>query len=366
MLGIPFSHPYDSVKDSSDGIEWTRWFVGGRINLSEACVDRWAGETPDATAIVAEREDGTSSSLTYGELADAVGRCAGALAAAGVEKGDAVGVYLPMSPEAVVAFLAVARIGAIFVPIFSGYGPDAVADRLTDPPTKALVCADGFHRRGRLVEMKEVADQALERAGQPAETVLMVRYVERDDAPRMVGRDVDWAEALERADPAPATPTESEDPVMLAYTSGTTGRPKGAIHVHGGLTVKMIEEGAFQTDLHPDDRLMWVTDMGWIMGPWMVIAGLGNGGSIVTYDGAPDHPGPDRVWEIVAKHRITVLGLSPTFVRAIQPHGAGLATRHDLSSLVSFGSTGEPWNPDPWWWLFRDVGGERVPIVNIS
>lgn len=366
FLGIPFSRPFTRVRNSTKGVEWTTWFDDGLINLSVVCVDRWARETPDAPALIAEHEDGTSETLTFVELLDAVERCCGALQQLGVTEGDAVAVYLPMSAEAVIAFLGAARAGAIFVPIFSGYGPEAVATRLTDPPPNVLICANGFTRRGTLISMKEIADEALSRAGDPVDALLVVDYSERDDTPMREGRDHWWSAALDSAEPAAAAPTSSEDPVVLAYTSGTTGRPKGAVHVHGGFTIKMAQEGAFQADLKPGDRLMWATDMGWIMGPWMVVAGLANGASIVAYDGAPDHPGPDRIWEIVAKHSIGVLGISPTFIRSIQPHGSAIARRHDLSSLTAFGSTGEPWNPDPWMWLFNDVGRAEIPIVNLS
>ena len=364
FLGIEFDPPYDRVMDTSRGPEWATWFIDGGVNLSQICVDRWAAETPDAVAIVAEREDGSSSAMSFAELHDAVGRVSGGLRALGVGHGDAVGVFLPMSPEAVISFLAIARLGAVFIPIFSGYGPEAVATRLDDPKPKVLICPDGFVRRGRVVMAKETADAAVAEAG-GIEHVVVVRYAGRPDTPWTDGRDT-WFEALYRADPIGAAATRSEDPVLLAYTSGTTGRPKGAIHVHGGLTVKLAQEGAFQADLRPGDRLMWATDMGWIMGPWMVVAGLANGASIITFDGAPNYPGPGRIWEIVEKHRITFLGISPTLIRSLQAHGADHAANHDLSSLEAFGSTGEPWNPDPWWWLFGDVGRQQIPIVNLS
>ena len=365
FLGIPFSTRYTKVADRSRGPEWTTWFEGGELNLSAACVDRWAAATPTAPAIIAEREDGSSLSLTFQELADRVSRVAGGLRSLGVEAGEAVAVYLPMSAEAVIALLAIARIGAVFIPIFSGYAAEAVATRLADPRPRVLVCADGFSRRGRLVTMKESADSAVAEAGEGIDHVVVVDYAGRGDVPWTDGRDLTW-ESLLDSSPLGPVPLPSEQPVLLAYTSGTTGRPKGAVHVHGGFTVKIAQEGAFQMDVSAGDRLMWATDMGWIMGPFLVVAGLANGASIVAYDGAPDHPGPDRLWEIVAKHRITHLGLSPTLVRALQPHGAELARRHDLSSLLAFGSTGEPWNPDPWWWLFREVGDELIPIVNLS
>jgi acetyl-CoA synthetase len=364
-LGIPFTQPYRQVMDLSRGAPWARWFVGGQVNLSAACVDRWVESQGDLPAVIGEREDGESVAWTFSELREVVSRLAGGLARLGVQPGDAVGVFLPMSPEAIAAFLATARVGAEFIPIFSGYAAEAVANRLLDPRPRVLICADGFFRRGRLVEMKEVADAAVDIAGGGIDHVVVVHYAGRDDTPWTEGRDVAWADVL-RSEPADALPVDSEHPVMIAYTSGTTGRPKGSVHVHGGFTVKIAQEGAFLTDVHPGDRLMWATDMGWIMGPWMTVAALANGATAVTYDGAPDHPGPDRLWEVAEKHRLTHLGLSPTLIRALQPHGADQARRHDLSSLRAFGSTGEPLNPDPWWWLFREVGGEQVPIVNIS
>lgn len=363
-LGIPFSTPFSRVLDLSEGPQWARWFTDGELNLSQACVDRWASETPDATAIVAEKEDGDSTSLTFSELDEAVSSLAGGLVALGVEQGDAVAVYLPMSAEAVIALLATVRVGAIFIPIFSGYGAEAVATRLEDPRPRVVICADGFTRRGKHIPMKETADEAIEMAG-GVDHVIVADYSHRPDTPHTPGRDVPWSEAIAHSPVGPVA-LPAEHPAIIAYTSGTTGRPKGAILAHGGLTVKLAQEGAFQTDIHAGDRLMWATDMGWIMGPWMVVAALANGAAVATFDGAPDYPGPDRIWEIVAKHRLTHLGLSPTLVRALQPHGAEVAHRHDLSSLQVFGSTGEPWNPDPWWWLFREVGNERIPIVNIS
>ncbi len=365
FLGIPFARPYSRVRNRTAGLPWTTWFDDGVINLSAACVDRWATETPEAVAIVSEHEDGTWDEITFTELLDRVSRLAGALHRLGVGRGDPVAVFLPMSEQAVVAFLAIARLGALFIPIFSGYGAEAVATRITDPRPRVLICADGYVRRGKAISMKEIADEAVAMAG-GIEHVVVVPYANRDGVAWTDGRDIGWDTALSDADPLEAVDTPAETPVVLAYTSGTTGRPKGAVLVHGGLTVKLAQEGAFQADFHPGDRITWLTDMGWIMGPWMVIAGLTNGATIVTYDGAADSPGPDRVWAMVEKHRLTFLGLSPTFVRTIQPHGAAQARQHDLSSLHAIGSTGEPWNPDPWWWLFRDVGNERIPIINLS
>ena len=364
-LDVPFSKTYQTTLDTTAGIPFPRWFQEGEINLSEACVDRWATSGPHRMALVTEREDGNQCSYTYGEMLDFVEKAAGALGESGAARGDTVAVYLPMIPEGVVAMLAAARIGAIYVPIFSGFGAEAVASRLAACNPAVFVTADGYTRRGKRVEMKEIADRAIMLSGvDPA--VLVVSNLGRSDPPMTSGRDRSWESVLDKAVPVGAASTGAEDPVLLAYTSGTTGKPKGVVHVQGGLTVKLAVEGAFQFEIQPEDRLMWMTDMGWIMGPWMVVAGMANGASIGCYDGAPDYPTPGRTWQLVESMGITVLGISPTLIRALQPHGAGEAKEADLSTLRAFGSTGEPWNPDPWWWLFRKVGSEKRPIINIS
>jgi acetyl-CoA synthetase len=365
FLGLPFDRPWKAVRDTSRGHPWATWFIGAWFNLSRACVDRWAEDDPGRTAVRSAKESGETRELSFGRLKEEVSRLAGALRSLGVQRGDAVAVYLPMGQEAVVSLLAVARLGAVFIPVFSGYGAETVATRLEDPKPKVLICANGFQRRGSLVEMKEVADRAARFAG-GIRHLLVVEYTDRESTPMTGQRDVWWHDVVPTAEPLDPVPTGAEDPVLIAYTSGTTGRPKGAVHVQGGLTVKVAEEGAFQAELTRDDVLMWATDMGWIMGPWMVLAGLANGAAIATYDGAPDHPGPDRIWQVVADLGVTFLGISPTLVRALQPHGSEQAHKHDLSRLQAFGSTGEPWNPDPWWWLFREVGEETRPIINIS
>lgn len=365
FIGLPFDPPWSAIRDTSRGHPWATWFVGSGFNLSVACVDRWAEDAPDHPAIRSMKENGETRELSYGQLLEEVERLAGALTGLGVGRGDAVAVYLPMSTEAVLSLLAVARLGAIFIPVFSGYAAGAVATRLDDPKPKVMICANGFERRGSLIPMKKTADEAVEMAG-GVDRILVVAYADGDDTPMTTGRDSWWHEVVPTADPAPATWTGPEDPVMIAYTSGTTGRPKGAVHVQAGITTKVAQEGCFQLDLKREDTLMWFTDMGWIMGPWMVIAGLANGTTIATYDGAPDYPGPDRLWQVVSELGLTVLGISPTLVRALQPHGVDQARKHDLGALRLFGSTGEPWNPEPWWWLFGEVGQGGRPIMNIS
>jgi acetyl-CoA synthetase len=356
-LNIEFSAPYTKVLDTPRGIQWPIWFVGGRVNIAHNCVHRHSG-----TALVFEGEDGTQRAMTYAQLGAEVKRVAAGLRELGVRKGDAVGIFLPMTPEAVVAFMAVCHIGAIVVPVFSGFAAPAVAVRLNDAQAKVLVCADGFYRRGSVVPMKETADEAAAQAPS-VEYVVVVRRTGRALAMEQP-RDLFWDELAGSDDHVEET--ESEDPMMIAYTSGTTGRPKGAVHVHGGFLVKIASEVAYQTDYRPGETLFWFSDPGWIMGPWMIVGTLALGGTIFLYDGAPNFPEPDRLWDIVERRRINILGVSPTLIRALAPLGDEHVTRHDLSSLRVLGSTGEPWNTEPYLWFSRVVGGGRCPVINFS
>jgi acetyl-CoA synthetase len=279
---------------------------------------------------------------------------------------DAVGVFMPMAPETVAATLACAKLGAIYLPIFSGYAPDAVATRLQDAQAKVLITADGFLRRGQPVQMKEIADAAAD-ASPSVRRVVTWSRLGRTDLLDPTDRDVAWEALLaEQPERFETLELDAEHPLFVAYTSGTTGRPKGSVHVHGGFTVKIAEEVAYQTDLHPDETLFWVTDLGWIMGPWEITGAGALGATVFLYEGAPNFPQPDRVWDMVQRHRITTLGISPTLIRALIPAGDEWVERHDLSSLRILGSTGEPWNPEPWTWFFEKVGRRRCPIINIS
>jgi acetyl-CoA synthetase len=365
-LGLEFSRPYERVLDTSAGIEWTTWFGGGRVNLAHNCVDRWAERTPEAVAVLWEGEEGSVRRVTYRELREMTDRLANGLASLGVGERDAIGIFLPMSPEAVAAVMACAKLGAIFLPVFSGFAADAVAVRLNDARAKVLVTADGFPRRGKTVAMKEVADDAAARTPSLEHVVVWSR-LGRKDLPWTSGRDVRWEDLLEaQPDRFETRELDPEHPLFIAYTSGTTGRPKGAVHVHGGFLVKIAEEVAYQADLHPGEILYWFADLGWIMGPWEVVGATALGATVFCSDTAPDHPEPDRLWDMVERHRITHLGVSPTLIRALIPHGPEQVTRHDRSSLRILASTGEPWNPEPWRWFFEVVGEGRCPIINLS
>ena len=348
--------------DDSRGIEWTTWFTGARLNLANACVHRWARERPGEEAAVGHGEDGTRHSLTWAELSHEVVRFAEGLASLGVTEGDTVGLFLPMSPQAAIASHACAHIGAVQVPIFSGFAAPAVAARLADADAKVLVTADGTLRRGASVGLKEIADEALASAPSVESVVVWQRL--GSSAPLEPGRDHDWDELVaDRPGELAPLEVESEAPYLLAYTSGTTGRPKGALHVQGGFLLSIAREAAYQADLRAGDRVLFATDMGWIMGPWTVVGAGAVGAAVVFLEGAPDWPA-DRIWRAVESERVTMLGVSPTLVRALIPKGEPTA---DLSSLRAVTTTGEPWNRGPYDWLNEHVcGGGRIPIVNIS
>src|SRR5919201_4474327 len=365
-MGLEFSTPWDRVVDLSRGPEWATWFVGGKLNLAWNCVHRWAERTPDVLAGTWQAEDGERHALTYAQLSSAVTRFAEALVSLGVEPGDRVAYLLPMSPEVQIVSHACAHVGAVQVPIFSGFAAPAVAQRLQHSEAKVVVTADGSLRRGREVPMKEIVDEAA-REAPSVEHVIVWRRLGRDDVPMTAGRDLFDAEAMDgRRGELEPLQLDSEHPYLLTYTSGTTGQPKGVVHVQGGFLVSIAREVCYQADARPDDRIHFVTDMGWIMGPWEVVGGHALGCTVVFAEGAPDWPAADRLWGLVDSERVSILGLSPTLVRALIPHGAELVERHDLSSLRVLVTTGEPWNPDPYRWLFEHVGGGRCPIINCS
>jgi acetyl-CoA synthetase len=342
-IGLEFFEPWSQVVDLSRGPEWATWFVGGKLNVAWNCVHRWRG---DRVAAVFRGEDGSRRELTYAELSDQVTRLAERLVALGVEPGDRVAIYLPMSPEVAVASHACAHIGAVQVPVFSGFAAPAVAQRLVDSGAKVAITTESSLRRGRAVPMLAILEEA--RAGAPAlEHVLLAPW--DDEVSSMPGTLAPLA-------------VDSEHPYLLTYTSGTTGRPKGVVHVQGGFLVSIARETAYQANVHQDDIVHFATDMGWIMGPWTVMGCGALGATIVYAEGAPDWPA-DRLWRLVEEERVTMLGCSPTLVRALVPHGEPQA---DLSSLRTIVTTGEPWNPDPYRWLFEHVGGGRCPIVNCS
>ena len=461
FLDIKFDPPYNKLLGTSNGIEFPNWFVStpqrhsgaeaetraaasvpmsepgavatgfpahAGLNITTMCLDRWVDdEVNNQPAIVWEGEDGSTHVLSYSFLADNVGIVVGTLRNIGIGKGDAVGIHLPMIPETILALLAINRVGAIAIPVFSGYGVEAIASRMHAVQAKALFTCEGFYRRGKFVDMLSVAAGAVRRTDSITKVLVTRTAISEKEHLDRIGdakgpvRFVHFQEHLEKtfpdvvvrqfgvshnmidllgADEEGSELTSAEDPLIILYTSGTTGKPKGIAHTHASFPIKAAQDMAFGTDVGRGTRICWYTDIGWMMGPWLIYGALINGATICLYDGAPDHPTADRMWEFCARHKVEVLGISPTLVRALAakesepPASAGGAApgsdptlenpdsrppahaggsdkkppheRHDLSSLRAFASTGEPWNPAPWWWLFEKVGNSKLPIINYS
>ncbi len=424
FLDIRFDPPYEKLLDTTDGIEFPKWLSCAGLNITEMCLDRWqTDEMKDQPAVIYEAEDHSSWFKTYEELLSDVEFVASGLRFNGLGRGDAIAIHMPMTIETVTSLLAINRIGAIAVPVFSGYGVEAIASRLKVVEAKALFTHESFDRRGKPVNAFDVARSAVERSPTVEKVICVTgpwstvefpddRYIKFSDlvtfeflsVPQSEWRDLHYPE-----------PTSAEDPLIILYTSGTTGKPKGIAHTHASFPIKAAHDMAFGTDVGKGTRISWYTDIGWMMGPWLIYGALINGATICIYDGAPDYPNPDRMWEFCAKHKVEVLGISPTLIRALAacesgspPYEGGVAPasgdgvvlspsnevmdnnaenhptakaapllrkerskkapfeRHDLSSLRMFASTGEPWNPAPWWWLFEKVGNSKLPIINYS
>lgn len=365
-LDLRWDAPWSQILDLSRGKPFATWFVGAGFNAAANALDRHvdAGRSA-AEALVWEGEDGSVRRYTFAELHDAVARLGAVLRAAGVTPGDRVGIFMPLIPETAIGLLATAYIGAIAVPAFSGYGPDALSARLADAGAKVLLTVDGVLRRNKPVDMKRIADDALRAV--PSVTTVLVFDRAGIDVPMQPGRDLRWRDAVAAASPLAAyARTSANDRLMLLYTSGSTGKPKGVNHVHGGFPIKCMIDQYLCMDVKPGDRMLWYTDMGWMMGPFLVFGALGLGASIVLYEGTPDFPGPDRLWKVCSDHRVTHLGIAPTAIRALMTHGDEPPRKHDLSALRILASSGEAWNTEPWKWFLTRVGGGRAPIINYS
>ena len=364
-LGISWYRPYEKVLDTSAGIPWARWFVGGRTNIVYNCLDRHLPARSNKTALLWQGEDGAVREMSYGELDREVGRLANALKDLGLQKRDTVGLYMPMCPEMVAAFYAGLKIGAVVIPIFSGFAAAPLASRLAHAGAKVLITADASLRRGKVHPVKPEADAAAARC--PGLKHLIVVNHLGTEIPWNPDRDLWYHELISKRSETCATESlDSEDTALILYTSGTTGQPKGSVHTHGGCLAQMGKELGYPFDLKPEDRFFWLTDIGWMMGPWMIIGVHLFGGTILITEGAPNHPKPDRLWEIIERHRVTIFGISPTAVRMLMRAGDAWVEQHDLSSLRILGSTGEPWDAESYSWFFHKAGGGRIPIINIS
>lgn len=363
---IRFETPYAQVLDVSEGLPWAKWCVGGRTNLTTNCLDRhMETETRHKLAIVHEGEDGRLRTWTYEELHNECCRLAALLRRRGVGKGDVVAIYMPMIPETAAALFAIAKIGAIALPMFSGFGSAAIAERMAIARAVAVITVDGTQRRGRVVPMKAAIDQAA--PGVPSlRHVVVLRHAGIDMAWDS-RRDIGWDDAAPADEDGVHTEAmDAEDPVMIMFTSGTTGRPKGTVHTHCGVLAKNALDMGLCIDVGADDRLMWMSDIGWMVGPKVIVSSTLLGATMVLADGAPDYPEADRLWRLASEHRVTVMGVAPTVVRTMMTHGTDKLKRHDLSRLRVATSAGEPWDPESWTWFFRHICRGKAPILNYS
>jgi acetyl-CoA synthetase len=350
-------------------LEWkapfAKWFSGGTLNISENCLDRHVSTwRKNKAALIWEGEPGETRTLTYQELLREVGRFANVLKALGVHKGDRVGIYMPMIPEAAITMLACARIGATHSVVFGGFSSEALRDRMNDAEAKLIVTADGGYRRGQVVPLKANVDGALK----GTKTVQHVVVVKRTGAPVpfQAGRDHWWHELMAAASPVcPAEPLDAEHPLFILYTSGTTGKPKGVVHTTGGYLLQTTLTTKYVFDIKDEDTYFCTADIGWVTGHSYVVYGpLANGATSLMYEGAPNHPEPDRLWDIIEKHRVNILYTAPTAIRAFVRWGEQWPRKHDLSSLRLLGTVGEPINPEAWMWYRAVIGGGRCPIVD--
>jgi len=356
-------------------LEWTpphaRWFVGGKLNASANCLDRHLkGPRRNKAAIIWEGEPGDRRVLTYWDLAREVQRCANALKSLGVRRGDRVAIYLPMIPEAAIAMLACARIGAVHSVVFGGFSSESLRDRINDQQAVCLITADGGYRRGQVLPLKRMADEALAECPS-VRHVLVVRRragAEGDEAFASMteGRDHWWHRLLEKAEAiCPPEAMDSEDLLFILYTSGTTGKPKGIVHTTGGYLTQVASTTRYVFDLREDDVFWCTADIGWVTGHSYVVYGpLAIGATVLMYEGAPDWPERDRLWEIVARYGVTVFYTAPTAIRAFMKWGDAHPARHDLTTLRLLGTVGEPINPEAWIWYHEEIGKGRCPIVD--
>ncbi len=361
---IDWSTEWDTICEWN--LPYAKWFIGGQLNVSYNCLDRHvlAGRG-GKVAFYWEGEPGDSRVVTYAELLAETQRFANVLKDLGVGRGDRVNIYLPMIPEAAVAMLACARIGAAHSVVFGGFSAHSLRDRINDAEAKVLITADGGYRRGEVFALKAVADEAL--ADTPSITDVVVVRRGGNDVTMVDGRDHWYHDLIESADPVcPADPMDAEQLLFLLYTSGTTGKPKGIMHTSGGYLTQVAFTHKYVFDLHPDTDVYWCTaDVGWVTGHSYIVYGpLANGATQVMYEGVPNYPANDRLWEIIEKYGVTLFYTAPTAIRTFMKWGVEEPAKHDLSSLRLLGSVGEPINPEAWMWYHEHIGSQRCPIVD--
>ena len=359
-LGIEWFKKYDRTLDLSAGIPWTKWFVNGRCNIVANAIDRHAKRQPDKAAYIFANEFG-SKKITYKELDENVSRLAGALLDAGVRKGDVVGIYLPMVPEAFYSTFACSKIGAVHATVFSGFSAQALHSRLVDSGAKVLVTAGKVRRRGKEIDLEGQWRKAVEGTG-------VSRIITTDNNSSSSSHATtnygDFVKNGRRG--ARTEPMDAEDPLFILYTSGTTGEPKGTLQVHGGFTLVAAQQAAYLVDMKPDDVLFWHADIGWITGQvWVVYGSPIIGGTALVYEDALDHPAADAWCRLVQEHKVSIFGAAPTAIRMFMKSNVRTDS-YDLSSLRVLAATGEPINREAWMWYFENVGKGRCPVINVS
>src|SRR5688572_25689069 len=366
---VEWFKPWDKALEWN--VPFSRWFVGAQLNAAYNCVDRHAaGPRADKKAIIFEGEPGDIKTLTFRQLKEEVELAAATLKRLGVKKGDTVAIYLPMIPEAAISMLACARIGAPHTVVFGGFSPESLSDRINDCAASWVITADGGWRRGNVVPLKKNTDAALEKTTTVKKCIVVQRIGEQAGITMQAGRDVWWHEAQTEARAAGDVTCEperldSEHPLFILYTSGSTGKPKGILHTTGGYLVGTSLTHKWIFDLKEDDVYWCTADVGWVTGHSYIVYGpLCNGATCVMFEGTPDFPDKDRFWEVVAKHKVTILYTAPTAIRSFMRWGEEYPGRHDMSSLRLLGTVGEPINPEAWMWYRRVIGGDRTPVVD--
>ena len=364
-IGIIWDEPYTKTLDMSNGIAWSKWFINGKTNMYKSSVEKFTKQTPNKIAYQFISENGIEHKLSYVELNSKVSKLADGLKSLGIKKGDVIAIYLPMIEEAIVSILAAAKIGAIQTIIFSGYSSESLQIRLQDCHAKILLTSDGFNRKGKPVSQKTSIESAI--IDTNIEKIIMVSYMGIDQYDK--SEKIQFYDELlsNQNDSCDTEIMDSEDPLFILYTSGTTGKPKGVIHTHGGFSVFAGHQASYLVDIHENDILFWPADIGWITGlVWNVYGLLIMGASAVIYDGALDYPTEDRIWQILSEHKATIFGISPTAVRLFKKNNAQPLKKYSLDKLRNIPTTGEPLDEDSWWWLFEKVGNKKIPIMNLS
>ena len=364
-IGIVWDVPYTSVLDVTDGIQHSKWFVDGKTNICKSSVEKFSKSHPDKIAYFFVSEDGKKSKITYSELDSKVSKLANGLKSIGVKKGDVVAIYLPMIEQAIVTILAAAKIGAIQTTIFSGYSSESLNIRLQDCNAKVLVTSDGFYRKGKPISQKEAVESAIKNTS--IEKVIVARYKAVDvfeESNKLVFYN---NLILSQNDECITESLDSEDSLFILYTSGTTGKPKGVIHSHGGFSVFAGHQAAYLIDMKEKDVLFWPADIGWITGlVWNVYGLLIQGATSIIYDGVLDYPDKNHVWEILSEYNATIFGISPTAVRMFKKNNAEPLKLFSLEKIKNIPTTGEPIDEDSWKWLFENIGNKKIPIMNLS